>query len=228
MTVTRLVGSGPFVDALTAGLRALGHDVAVGDVGSLADPPGPVDLVVHVPAVPDGPCDLVGMTPDAWAAAAEAPLDEALAVARAAHPLLAGRRTGGGAVPQGPGRLAWIVPTTTLGGAAGFVATGAACEGIRALAKGAAKQWGADGVVTTVVAVAPEAFFSGNDGFSGSDGFSGNDGPRSEGSLSGPALGRTGDPEADLAPLLDLLADPRAAFTTGGTLVADGGTWMAP
>ena len=211
MTVTYLVGSGAFVDALVAGLRALGHLVALGDVESLADAEERVDLVVHVPAVPNGPTHLVDLTPEAWAAAGEDPLDEAVAVARAAHPLLA--RDDADATP---GRLAWIVPTTTLGGAAGFVASGAACEGIRALAKGTAKQWGTDGVVTTVVAVAPEAFFAAGAG------------PHSEGSLSGPALGRTGEPEADLAPLLDLLVDPRAAFSTGGTLVADGGTWMAP
>ncbi len=96
------------------------------------------------------------------------------------------------------------------------MATAAACEGIRALAKGAAKQWGADGVITTVLAVDPACFFLGRSG------------PPSEGSLSAAALGRPGDPAADLAPLLDLLADRRAAFTTGGTLVADGGTWMAP
>lgn len=208
MTGTLLVGSGPFVDALATGLRALGHDVTVGDTGVLV---GPTDLVVHVPVVPDGPVDLVDQAPEAWRAACEDPLDEAVAVARAAHPLLA--RDGSG---EPPGRLAWIVPTTALGGAAGFVATGAACEGVRALAKGAAKQWGADGVVTTVLAVDPACFFLGRSG------------PPSEGSLSAAALGRSGDPAADLAPLLDLLTDPRAAFTTGGTLVADGGTWMAP
>ncbi|MEC9395927.1 MAG: SDR family oxidoreductase [Actinomycetota bacterium] len=208
MTRTLLVGSGQFLDALGDGLRALGHDVTASDVGGLI---GTADLVVHVPKVPNGPTDLVNLTPDNWVAACEAPLDEAVAVARAAHPMLARQ-----SADDGPGRLAWIIPTTALGGAAGFVATGAACEGIRALAKGAAKQWGADRVVTTVLVVAPEAFFAGATG------------PRSEGSLSGPALGRHGDPGSDLAPLLDLLADPRAAFTTGGTLVADGGTWMAP
>jgi NAD(P)-dependent dehydrogenase (short-subunit alcohol dehydrogenase family) len=44
----------------------------------------------------------------------------------------------------------------------------------------------------------------------------------------GPALGRPGDAFGDIAPLLDLLADPAARFMTGATLVADGGVWMAP
>ena len=206
-----MVGSGPFVDSLAVGLEEFGHDVAVVNAESLA---GRADLVVHVPTVPEGPTDLVNMTTEAWVAACEEPLDEAVAVARAAHPLLVDRL--GADQPDALGRLVWIVPTTALSGAAGFVATGSACEGIRALAKGAAKQWGADIVATTVVAVAPEAFFP--------DGT----GPRGEGSLTPPALGRTGDPASDLAPLLDLLTDPRGSFTTGGTIVADGGTWMAP
>jgi len=44
----------------------------------------------------------------------------------------------------------------------------------------------------------------------------------------GPALGGPGDAFGDIAPLLDLLADPAARFMTGATLVADGGVWMAP
>ena len=32
----------------------------------------------------------------------------------------------------------------------------------------------------------------------------------------------------DLAGIVDALASPEAAFTTGSTIVADGGTWMAP
>jgi NAD(P)-dependent dehydrogenase (short-subunit alcohol dehydrogenase family) len=32
----------------------------------------------------------------------------------------------------------------------------------------------------------------------------------------------------DLAGIIDVLTSPDAAFTTGSTIVADGGTWMAP
>ena len=78
MTRTLLVGSGQFLDALGDGLRALGHDVTASDVGGLI---GTADLVVHVPKVPNGPTDLVNLTPDNWVAACEAPLDEAVAVA---------------------------------------------------------------------------------------------------------------------------------------------------
>ena len=75
----------------------------------------------------------------------------------------------------------------------------------------------ADGATTSVLVVDPGVFFAGCEA------------PLTEG-MRDPALaslGRVGDPVSDLAPLLDLLADPRGAFTTGGTIVADGGTWMA-
>ncbi len=231
MIRTLLVGAGVFVDALYEGLEAQGHAVAV--VVPLREPSAGVtpydldtpaaglkvaagvlgcpNLVIHVPAVPEGPTDVIDQTVEEWIAACEAPLDEAVAVVRSVQPLLAGRS------PTGGGRLVWVLPTTALSGSAGFVATGAACEGIRALAKGTAKQWGADGATTSVLLVDPGVFFAGCEA------------PLTEG-MRDPALaslGRVGDPASDLAPLLDLLADPRAAFTTGGTIVADGGTWMA-
>ena len=231
MIRTLLVGAGAFVDALYEGLEAQGHTVAVvvplrkpnADVASYdLDTPatgldaavgllGYPNLVIHVPAVPEGPTDVINQTVEDWIAACEAPLDEALAVVRAVQPLLVDRS------PTGGGRLVWVLPTTALSGSAGFVATGAACEGIRALAKGAAKQWGSDGATTSVLMVDPGVFFAGCEA------------PRADG-MRDPglaALGRVGDPVSDLAPLLDLLADPRAAFATGGTIVADGGTWMA-
>ena len=57
-------------------------------------------------------------------------------------------------------------------------------------------------------------------------------GPVDQGSLSPPALGRPEDTAiyvaTEIASLVDLLADPRNRATTGATVVADGGTWMAP
>ena len=57
-------------------------------------------------------------------------------------------------------------------------------------------------------------------------------GPDDEGSLSPPALGRPEDTAihvaTEIASLVDLLADPRNRATTGATVVADGGIWMAP
>jgi len=149
--------------------------------------------------------------PDAWVAACEAPMVEAIGVARAVGGLA---DLGDPTAETGARRLVWILPTTALGGSAGFVGVGAAGEGIRALAKGMARQWGPS-CTTTVLAVSPTLLFDGS-------------GPSDEWSLSLPALGGPGDVTTDVASLVDLMADPRNRFTTGGTLVADGGSWLAP
>lgn len=235
MNRTLLIGAGTFVESLREGLEAQQHAVASvepvrtsgattpgGDLDlpeaalkSAAEQLGSLDLIVHIPPVPDGPKKLIDQTSDNWIAACETPLHEAVAVARVSYQLLVSQSTSSG--PQSSGRLVWVLPTTALGGSTGYVGTGAAFEGIRALSKGAAKQWGADGVTTTILLVNPTIFFAEGRG------------PETDGMRDAviPALGRAGDPATDISPLLDLLADPRAAFTTGGTIVADGGIWMA-
>ena len=222
-TRTLLVGDGPLAAGLHDGLVHRGHVVAqvvpVGadggtDIGAGIDAGigagvsliGPPDLVVHVPQVPAGPVALVDQTTQQWVEACEAPMAEAFAVARACRPHL-----------SDGARLVWVLPTVAMGGAAGYVGSAAASEGIRALAKSAARQWGPEGLTTAVLAVAPELAFPSDTGA----------GARTS-ATAGPALGRPGDAFGDIAPLLDLLADPAARFMTGATLVADGGVWMAP
>ena len=218
-TRTLLVGDGPLADGLHDGLVHRGHVVAqvvpVGadggtdidaGIGAGVSLIGPPDLVVHVPQVPAGPVALVDQTTQQWVEACEAPMAEAFAVARACRPHL-----------SDGARLVWVLPTVAMGGAAGYVGSAAASEGIRALAKSAARQWGPEGLTTAVLAVAPELAFPSDTGA----------GARTS-ATAGPALGRPGDAFGDIAPLLDLLADPAARFLTGATLVADGGVWMAP
>lgn len=226
-TRTLLVGDGPLVDGLHDGLVDRGHvvaqvvpvrtDAGTGietgtgtgistGIGAGVSLIGRPDLVVHVPPVPASPVPLVDQTTQRWVEACEAPMAEAFAVARACRPHLSDRA-----------RLVWVVPTVAMGGAAGFVGSAAASEGIRALAKSAARQWGPEGLTTAVLAVAPELAFPSDAGA----------GARIS-ATAGPALGRPGDAFGDIAPLLDLLADPAARFMTGATLVADGGVWMAP
>ena len=226
-TRTLLVGDGPLVDGLHDGLVDRGHVVAQvvpvrtdggtgietgtgtgisTGIGAGVSLIGRPDLVVHVPPVPASPVPLVDQTTQRWVEACEAPMAEAFAVAQACRPHLSDRA-----------RLVWVVPTVAMGGAAGFVGSAAASEGIRALAKSAARQWGPEGLTTAVLAVAPELAFPSDAGA----------GARIP-ATAGPALGRPGDAFGDIAPLLDLLADPAARFMTGATLVADGGVWMAP
>ena len=227
-TRTLLVGDGPLVDGLHDGLVDRGHVVAqvvpvrtdggtgIGagtgtgistGIGAGVSLIGRPDLVVHVPPVPASPVPLVDQTTQRWVEACEAPMAEAFAVARACRPHLSDRA-----------RLVWVMPTVAMGGAAGFVGSAAASEGIRALAKSAARQWGPEGLTTAVLAVAPEVAFTPEAGAE----------LAATTTLADPALGRPGDPYGDLAPLLDLLADPAARFVTGATLVADGGVWMSP
>ena len=176
---------------------------------------GTPDLVVHVPALPDGPTTITRQSTKAWAASCEAPMAEAIGVARSIGELTAASDE---KQADNAPRLIWILPTTALVGAAGYVGVGAAGEGIRALAKGVAKQWGRR-CTTTVLTVSPTTLFDGL-------------GPADESSLSPPALARPQNTAihvaTEIASLVDLLADPRNRATTGATVVADSGTWMAP
>ena len=215
-TRTLLCGVGSLSDDLIARLRARGHLVeavdpsvlvARADAGSAVDAVagslGAVDLVVHVLAAPDGPTPLVDLSTDAWVAACEDPMVGSLHLLQACRSHL-----GAGS------RIVHVVPTSAMGGAPGFAATSTAAEGLRALNKSVARQWGADRITTAVVAVAPELLLGPAASSAG-------------GALTGPALGHTGGAD-DLAGIVDALASPDAAFTTGSTIVADGGTWMAP
>ena len=193
-TRTLLVGDGPLADGLHDGLVHRGHVVAqvvpVGadggtdidaGIGAGVSLIGPPDLVVHVPQVPAGPVALVDQTTQQWVEACEAPMAEAFAVARACRPHL-----------SDGARLVWVLPTVAMGGAAGYVGSAAASEGIRALAKSAARQWGPDGLTTAVLAVAPELAFPPDTGA----------GARTSAAtpLTGPAPGGPGDAFGDIAP----------------------------
>ena len=59
----------------------------------------------------------------------------------------------------GGGRIVLIVPTIGMAGAAGLVDYTTAIEGIRSMAKSAARQWGSEGIVVNMIA-APLALFA--------------------------------------------------------------------
>jgi NAD(P)-dependent dehydrogenase (short-subunit alcohol dehydrogenase family) len=182
---------------LTAGGAEAAFRKAASDLG---DP----RLIVHAaPAerrIEPGPLADIG--PESWDAGCEAVLREAIWCAMAARATLA--RSGG--------RLVFVLPVAQLAGVDGEVPYGAALEGLRGLAKSAARQWGSDGVTVNCLAIQTDN----------------HEGSGASLSRWTPALGRTIDGRADVAPLISLLADEAAGVVTGATIVLDGGMVMVP
>lgn len=139
-----------------------------------------------------------------WDAVWEQTLRRTLFVLQAAHARL---RESGGAIVV-------VTPVVGMAGVAELAPYAAAVEGVRILAKGAARQWGAVGIRVNCLAPAPEHVPIGV--------------TSGELALSSPALGGPGDPESDLAPVVAWLLGEDARFCTGQTLSVDGGVWMAP
>ncbi len=106
---------------------------------------GALDAVV-VASVDSGPTrrgDVAGLDAEAWRRRVEIPLHRTLVCFQGAFDAL--RSTGG--------TMVLLVPTLSLVGAAGFGPWAAVTEGQRALAKAAARAWGARRVTVNCVAV---------------------------------------------------------------------------
>jgi NAD(P)-dependent dehydrogenase (short-subunit alcohol dehydrogenase family) len=195
-------------------LNALGADVALvpGPFSSrdavraafaeVANSTGGIDVVVHASFPPSALVarSLADIAERDWDACGEEPLRAALFVVQAAFAYLRDRG----------GRIILVTPTAGLEGVAGFVPIAAAAEGMRSLAKSAARQWGAHGI--TVNCVAPPLSLLGADVAD---------------PVNPPALGRAATVE-DLARTIALLAGGDAGSITGVTLPVDGGTVMHP
>ena len=108
-------------------------------------------------------------------------------------------------------------PTVGMAGAAEFSMLAAVAEGVRVLAKGCGRQWGADGVTVNTIAAAPHHWVDARHRRCAH--------PRHL-VVDARVRATPATPSTDLAPLIALLDDPDAHFLTAGTLVADGGTWM--
>jgi 3-oxoacyl-[acyl-carrier protein] reductase len=175
-----------------------------GDDGTLADAlathgaelvgaEGPVDVVVHVVTGDLDEVALADLSAEEWDRRCDRPICDAIDAAHAAHARMAGPG----------GRIVFVTPSLGLTGAAGLVPLATAAEGVRSLAKTAARQWGEDGITVSCVArrvAGPEV-----------------------------AIPTFGPPTIeDVAGAVALLASKESAGITGATLVVDGGTILVP
>jgi NAD(P)-dependent dehydrogenase (short-subunit alcohol dehydrogenase family) len=214
-----LLGDQPVLASTTQALadrggRAIALDVSLadrGDIGRAFDVTAetfgrPVDAVVHTAMNPVAfeavPFDAVD--DERWDLVWEGTMRSALAVLQASFTVMHGRG----------GRVVLVTSTVSMSGAERLVPYTTAIEGVRLLAKSAARQWGPDGITVNCVAAAPEQVPIGV--------------ASTATSLAPPALGGPGDPERDLGPVVAFLLSDAGHFVTGATISVDGGVWMAP
>lgn len=180
---------------------------AIADVfGRVVDGLGPLDALVHAEIPPDAlqPRPLVELHEKQWAEIWERGFLTTVRCCQVAHDHMRGRG----------GRIVLVTPTLALTGAARFAPYAALAEAQRALAKSAARQWGADGITVNCLAPGPGALLGDAMAFD-------------ETILAPPALPDASS-EADLGPVLGFLAGGDSHALTGATLCVDGGVWMAP
>jgi len=212
--VVLVTGGGSGIgEAIALGLRDAGATVGIfdgpiasradanGAFSEVAEANGPLDAVVHALVDPAAlvATPLEETDPASWDERCEALLRTALWCCQAAHDAL--RERGG--------RIVFVTPTVGLTGGAGLVPYATAVEGMRALAKTAARQWGGQGIAVNCVAPPVELV-----------------GAASGPDVAVPAFGRLPDARTDVAPVVATLVGD--AFVTGTTLVVDGGMVMAP
>ncbi len=209
-------GGGVAGAMLAEGLAAAGAEVAIsaasGDLGGLAAEfaeiagwLGGVDLVV-VPVVdPDGlaPRPFADLDEADWRRLCEEPLRAVRIALQAAHGVLADRG----------GRIVLLIPTIALSGAEGLAPYSAAAEGAHALAKTAARQWGARGITVNCLGLPAELLCRNMQG-------------HGLATRSPQALGRSPDLATEVAAVVaHLVIAP--GIVTGATIMLDGGTLMA-
>lgn len=187
-------------------------DIDDGFVDRLARPDGTaidgLDLVVHAlfPERSRIPTPVEEMTTDDWAAACDDPLEAGIRLARGAHRHLADRQ----------GTIVFCVPLVGAAGAANLAAMAGLAEGLRVLSRSLARGWGADQIRAHALTLHPAMFLSHDHAAAAVEATA----------LHDAALGRLPS-VAEIAAVIDRLADRAAAGLTGASLVMDGGTWMA-
>lgn len=210
------LGKSQLATDLGSGLKSLGHSVT----SSTKDPPtkdsqidaqnATTDFVIWVQDMPNKETPLLKQSEKDWERHCGTEIKAAINASRDFYESL----------KSNSGVLVFVIPNIGMGGAEGFAASAGASEAIRILGKGLAKLWGKDSIRVHSLALHPTHFLGAENSDLGKK-------LSSSMSLAEPALGDIGNPETDLAQILDLLIRDEASFLTGATLCADGGVWMA-
>jgi NAD(P)-dependent dehydrogenase (short-subunit alcohol dehydrogenase family) len=119
---------------------------------------------------------------------------------------------------EGWGRIVNVASAAGITGMPGYGAYNASKEAIRALTRTAAREWGRDGVI--VNCICPGAASK-----RGQDAAVRNEDAHREFMRDHP-VGRQGDPEDDIAPVVLFLCSDACRYLTGQTLMVDGGAFL--
>jgi NAD(P)-dependent dehydrogenase (short-subunit alcohol dehydrogenase family) len=195
--------------------RTLRCTMASGDevaalLGRAEEGAGPLDAVVLVSAGPESASRgaLAELDAGEWVARVEVPLERTVACFQGSYRALRARR----------GCLVVLVPSFSLVGSAGWAPWAAVAEGQRALAKAAARAWGAEKISVNCVAV-PGALLASS---VGGDDDTDRPGQPPASLAVGPDL------ESGVAPVVASLITGGWTAVTGATIAVDGGVWMTP
>ena len=118
----------------------------------------------------------------------------------------------------GWGRIVNVASAAGITGMPGYGAYNASKEAIRALTRTAAREWGRDGIV--VNCICPGAASK-----RGQEAAARDDDAHREFMRDHP-IGRQGDPEDDIAPVVQFLCSDACRYLTGQTLMVDGGAFL--
>ncbi len=166
-------------------------------------PPG-LDGVVIVTGSSTRPTSLTAIDEFEWRRLAEQPMRQTLTALQRSHASMSG--TGG--------RIVLILPTLAMSGAVDLVPYTTAIEGIRAMAKSAARQWANDGIVLNMIAV-PAALFAPALSAATSH-------------LTAPAVSDDDGLIETIVETTKFLLSRETTHLVGATIVADGGSVMSP
>ncbi|MHB8464539.1 MAG: SDR family NAD(P)-dependent oxidoreductase [Acidimicrobiales bacterium] len=171
---------------------------------------GGLDAMVHnaTSRRSSEPAQLADLDPTAWEDHAAVSLRGAFHCAQAAFPHLRARR----------GRLILFTSPAGMDGSAMLPAYGIVKGAMRGLAKSLAREWAPDGVTVAVVSPLAETPAL-------AKAYDEDPALRHRLEMRVP-VGRIGDPELDIGPVVAFLVSDGARYITGQTIVVDGGRFM--